>query len=289
MTKRNRDTLKNYFKAGDLPSESHFWDLIDSTLNISDDGFFKSDKKGLEIRAIGDSNFLISFLEKDGIDKKNWHIRFDEGGKQLIFSYEDKKNVITLDRCGKIGVNNPDPASALDINGFSSSMGRMGTYQLAEKRKVNPAKMPKPDVGEVAADGKWHPIIENLKGCHAFEIMAAAGLPRTGKYAMIHAIALNTYNPTGFFFNLFKRKNKIRCTQAYYRSYFDKLKLRWTGDIDNYQLELKSNSDYSEGKAGKQLDTESADQVMIRYHISKLWFDSLMGPIKKGEEIPSIG
>ena len=38
----NRQTLKNYFKKGGFATEKHFVDLIDSSLNVVDDGFLFS-------------------------------------------------------------------------------------------------------------------------------------------------------------------------------------------------------------------------------------------------------
>lgn len=37
MAKRDRNTLKSYFKCGNMPQEEHFSDLIDSVLNLVDD------------------------------------------------------------------------------------------------------------------------------------------------------------------------------------------------------------------------------------------------------------
>jgi hypothetical protein len=42
MTTRNRDTLKQFFQEGRLPTSDHFGDLIDSMLNMSDEGFRKT-------------------------------------------------------------------------------------------------------------------------------------------------------------------------------------------------------------------------------------------------------
>ena len=49
MAKQNRETLKRFFSAGKLPSEEHFADLIDSSLNVTDEGFSKSEDFGFEV------------------------------------------------------------------------------------------------------------------------------------------------------------------------------------------------------------------------------------------------
>ncbi len=48
MAKQTRDTLKQFFSAGKLPTEEHFSDLIDSSLNTLDEGFDKSEEFGFE-------------------------------------------------------------------------------------------------------------------------------------------------------------------------------------------------------------------------------------------------
>jgi len=44
MAKKNRNTLKNYFKAGKIPTEQHYEELIDSMLNLQEDGIENSNK-----------------------------------------------------------------------------------------------------------------------------------------------------------------------------------------------------------------------------------------------------
>ena len=60
----NRQTLKNYFKKGGFATEKHFVDLIDSSLNIVDDGISIQREHGLKINPIGFSTKLISFFKK---------------------------------------------------------------------------------------------------------------------------------------------------------------------------------------------------------------------------------
>lgn len=42
MPRTNRNTLKEYFKRGSMPNQKHFYELIDSMVNISDDGIDKN-------------------------------------------------------------------------------------------------------------------------------------------------------------------------------------------------------------------------------------------------------
>lgn len=247
MAKRNRSTLKHFFQKGSLPTEHHFGDLIDSTLNMVDEGFDKSPEHGLEISPIGNHKGLISFFRN--IDPKTpiWSIRFDPNDAKLVIVNEAQRHILTLDPQGKIGIGQPNPEWQLDVDGVLATKGRIGAYAQ----------------GSVPANGQWHRITEELSGCHAFEVMAGVGKKRTGNYALMHAFAVNTYNPTGWFFNFLNLKKRIRYDQAYYRTLGNKLKLRWTGQQRKYFLELRSNSDYGEG-------------IRIRYSLTNLWFDEEM-------------
>ena len=49
MPRTNRNTLKEYFKRGSMPNQKHFYELIDSMVNISDDGIDKNPDGGLRL------------------------------------------------------------------------------------------------------------------------------------------------------------------------------------------------------------------------------------------------
>jgi hypothetical protein len=93
--------------------------------------------------------------------------------------------------------------------------------------------------------------------------MAGAGDKGTGNYALMRAIAMNTFNPRGWIFNFFKNKNRIRYQQAIYNSRSNKLKLRWSGKGRQYRLQLRSNCDYG-------------NDIKVLFSITKLWFDEDM-------------
>lgn len=46
-TRRNRNTLKSYFRSGNNPNESQFEDLIDSVPNLVDDGMERTERMDL--------------------------------------------------------------------------------------------------------------------------------------------------------------------------------------------------------------------------------------------------
>ena len=59
----NRITLKNFFRKGSVPTETNFADLIDSSINIVEDGIGRSIDDGFRIR-LHDAN--------PEINAKNW-------------------------------------------------------------------------------------------------------------------------------------------------------------------------------------------------------------------------
>jgi hypothetical protein len=247
MAKKNRETLKNYFKTGKRPTEGEFEDLIDSTLNNIDEGFDKTPEDGFKVTQLGEFGKLISFYQNIDVKSALWSIAASVIDKGLVFESEKKKDVLYLSPLGKVSINmapEPELDVKLDVNGTVSSYGRVGA-----------------ETGTIPADGKWHDIEAGLKGCNAFEIMAGAGEKKKGKYALAHAIAVNTFNSKG----------KITYTQSYYGTRCARLKLRWSGDVNVYSLQLRSGYCYGKG-------------VKVKYQITRLWFDPLMDDCQGEEE-----
>lgn len=268
MTKRRRSTLTHFFRHGARPSADQFGDLIESTVNQIDDGFDKTAENGFEISSLGTYDSLISFFRASRPEKALWTIGYDQERDKLLFKKLDQteraRTVLSLSPDGKVGINRKDPECHLDVEGPVRSAGRIGVVPpvplRGEKEKDKPAGP------VVLADGQWHDITGPLEGCNALEVMAGVGVRGTGRHALLHAIAMNTYNPRGLFFNFLWRKNRIRCQHAYFSARGNKLQLRWAvwSDKDRtYGLQLRSRCDYGEG-------------VYIRYYLTDLWFDKLM-------------
>jgi hypothetical protein len=238
MPIQNRNTLKGFFKKGQLPSESHFYDLIDSLINKVDDGMAKTLDDGLMLSPIGSSKKLISFYKS--IEDKNpaWSVEINSGDGNLNINNHVGDSLLTLTNSGKIGINNNTPQHALDIKGNVALTGRIGNKYT----------------GKVLGDGKWHKILTELNGCHALEVVAGIGKKKTGRYAMLHAFALSTFG---------KSKNKIDVRQAYYGVRSNKIELRWTGTTYNFNLEMRTRNTYD-------------GEYYIQYFISDLWFDTFM-------------
>lgn len=285
-TRKSRQTLKNYFSSGALPEERHFHELIDSTLNMEDEGFNKTPEDGLQVVTrsgeSGSGQSLISFFrERQEAKGPLWRLRFDRGFDALQFvapseggdggekpeggaaAGTPRQPLLSLAPEGKLGVNVARPDADLDVGGLARSRGRSG---------VVPAGVVADDV---RADGEWHAITGELKGCQALEVVAGVGgTPGQGHYALMHAIALNAHQPKGWFLNLFGRKNRIRAHQSYYRSRADKLELRWTGDRKGYRLEVKTRRRYP---------SEGGRPPRILFHVTSLWAHPFMEAPRRQE------
>jgi hypothetical protein len=259
----SRKNLKNKFTEGSLPTEKDFADLIDSTLNLADDCLQRSEEFGVEVSARGAARLLLSFFRSPESDEPDWSVASDHKSGALRFvagtpnplqgpPKPAETGVLTLasQEGGRVGIGTAAPEFALDVAGFVRSKGRIGDGGIFK--------------GKVPADGSWHEITEDLKGCNAFEVMAGVGgSSEQGRYSLLHAYSLNANNPTGFFRNFFNRKNRIRCDYSWYGSRRDKLKLRWSPRGIFYRLQIKSNTDFGQG-------------VSIQFSLTRLWLDTSM-------------
>ena len=257
MPPKNRTTLKDYFRSGSLPSEDKFEDLIDSMLNMRDEGFEKTAQEGFKVAQVPEGR-LISFFENISVKDPVWSLKIDlkSGDRQLSFRNEKDEEILTLTPDGKMGVKQNKPNFELDVAGTIASQGRIG----------------KKGAKTVHANGQWQDITDTLNGCHAFEIMAGVGKPNSGKYALLHAYALKTFDARG----------KIVYHQAHYGSRCNRLKLRWKkGPDKTYTLQIRTKCAYANG--GKPDPSEKGNDktkqdvgVYVKYFITKLWFDNQM-------------
>jgi hypothetical protein len=264
MTSRNRQTLRNFFTAGKLPTQDHFGDLIDSTLNMTDEGFRKSAQNGLEISAPVGHDALISLYRDRTPQSPVWSISCNTDRDRLnlnsgaVGDAGGKPPVLSLDAGARVGVNTAAPRYTLDVAGIVGSEGRIGLS-------------PPPDSPPAVTDGQWHDITGALTGCQAFEVMAGTGRRGSGRFSLLHAIALNTFNPASGLFEFLSSRKRIRASSAYYGRRCDQLQLRWSGtsgDHAEYRLQIRTRCDYHE-------------PLRIQHFVTRLWFDEQMSECKQ--------
>ncbi len=243
-----REDLKKYFRNGQIPTENHFAYLIDSMINKQDDAFLKDKDDGFVIATMGNSNRFISLYKNINDLDPFFCIEKDEQGVESMKINPVRENEESSDNSsfyfdvnGNLGIGKRSSEGLkLDVAGFSGMQGRLGTFAS----------------GSVPADGKWHTIIEGLDNCNAFEVVARTGKKGTGKFAILHAIALSAFGGS---------RSRIRKTSAHYGFFWNRLRLRWTGKTHNYNLQIKTGNNYG-------------NEVDIFYNITKLWDDELCLP-----------
>jgi len=258
--KLSRKTLKDYFLNGKMPTQEKFGDLIDSVVNILDDGFSKSPGGGLLVapedietgtpQPPADKNLVSFFTNTANLNDNNaaWFLGFtgDETKPDLVLSQPGAASLLLrqngqVNINGTVGIKTNAPQYELDVAGITGMQGRVGTYLQQQQRTV-------------PADGNWHPILTGLDSLQGFEVMAAVyGVKGSGKYALLHAIALSTFGGS---------KNRINKTSAWYGRRRHRLDLRWTGKTHDYNLEIRTHSNFGEG-------------IVIRYYLTKLWWTGL--------------
>ena len=243
-----REELKKFFRNGGLPAEKHFGYLIDSMVNREDDGFSKDEANGLHLSSAGSSKRLVTFytgidemeplffIDKNNQDLRGLQLQYAERPEEM----KEEENCFFLQEGGRLGIGKKtDPRFKLDVKGCIGMEGRRGTFSQHQ----GPCT--------AQADGDWHPILSGLDHCQAFEIVARTGLKGTGRFSILHAIALSAYGHS---------RSRIRKTCAHYGFFWNRLNLRWRGSTHSNSLEIRTNSNFGKG-------------VMIHYSITRLWDD----------------
>lgn len=264
--KKNRETLRNYFRKGQFPSEVHFKDLVDSVVNIIDDGFSKTPQHGLGLAPQEDAEQLLSFFRSLNATNPEWQLAFtkEEGAEGLSFDRlqpqagEAPKAVsqLFLAKDGPVGIHQRLPRFTLDVGGTVASSSRVGTYQI----------------GRVPADKKWHTLIGGLSGIQVFEVIATARGPEgRGRYATTHAIAMGMPGPS---------RRRIRQNRSYMGFFWNRIELCWEYTYQEearegqpkYLYELKARTRTNYGVH------ENGDTCSIDFHITNLWNDEHLSP-----------
>jgi len=249
MTRRTRSMLKEQFEQGKMPTQEDFSDLIESMLNMLDEGFEKSPEAGFKVAQLRDGK-LFSFYKDINIGSALWSLSLDKATNSLNFQDAKNRSLLTLssstDAEGiqrtSVGIRQSDPQYELDVAGTVASHARVGRS------------------GEMAvpADSNWYDITDYMTGCQAWEVMAGVGAKDSdGRYALMHAFALNAFNANGH----------ITYHQSHFGNKCSRIELRWVGDTKDRPFEFKLQM---------RVGCSYGDDVWIKYHMTQLWQDTLM-------------
>jgi len=215
-----------------MPTEEHFADLIDSMLNIVDEGFDKSSGKGLSLSPLDDEGHIASISRKIEDKEAKWSVTLEKQSENLVFRQFEGEKVLVLSQEGKTGIGTDTPRYQLHTTQTAGLYGRAGTFAS----------------GEVPADRRWHAITPSLAGCYAFEVIAGCGKIRRGKYALLVATAIQC----------FAAHPRIRKTRSWHGSRFNKIGIRWKKEDNGMVLQLRTRCNYG-------------SENYISYNVSSLW------------------
>ncbi len=237
MVQRNRQTLKNSFSNGKKPSEKDFENLIDSTLNILDDGFYKTPEAGVQLApALGEKRVVVSLFSQAEDPEPVWELSVTLSGELKISRYREE---------------NPNPLLTLSPEGVVRIGTEGGNTELLGRVSME-NRQHSFSVGSVPADGKWYAVTPLLEGSGALEIVVACGKRESGKHAILMALATYSYG----------NYSRVRTIESRRGGWGNQLLLRWKRS--GHTVRLQARSRFSYGK-----------EVLIRYQINSLWNDPL--------------
>ena len=231
MAKTNRRTLKEYFGRGKKPDSTQFADLIDSMLNIVDDGFNKSAEKGLLLSPLDDEGAVMEIRRNILDGDPAWIVALGKEGELLIRRGTDEQALLTIGKDGRIVMGNEDKIR-LEVNGSIQADSFIGGYLQ----------------GKVPADGSWKDIGDMDYGCIGYHIVAGCGLKGRGRYAIADVTAMHCFG----------KHARIRNQRSWFGVRFNKIQFRWRKEGLNCGLQVRTRSDYGE-------------DVFVHYRISKLF------------------
>lgn len=270
MAQHTRSELYKIYKGGF--HDKAFEHLVDSSLNIKDDGIGLNPDHGLILTSKGPAKSLVSFYQK--ISDKTmplWTFSLDSAKQTKGLNImEGTTSRLFIKNGGLIGINTVNPNYQLDINGLLGTKGLVGTYAR----------------GTIHADGKWHTLtnMRNMEGCVMYEIIAHINDSKDKRFGLTLATMLLTHGKRGY-------KNKVYSVAAgskwLWGKFLNNIHFRWVVDDLNtepgkerYMIQIRSKSHYG------MLDGQPKE---IFYRVKKLWdreFELEQYPDKEWDDDP---
>jgi hypothetical protein len=220
---KNRETLKSYFRKGQVPTEEQFAALIDSLYNVSEDGCLTvSEDDGLKLYPTGNERTVASIYREKPVspeDRPLWRVTLGDDGSLAVSDGHDGKNILLI---GTDGVTVPGELKA-------------GRYTLPDKSREEET----PDgfgTLQVKADGRWHDLpVEAAagrpgSGCRVYRISACYHHPRSGKYSYCEVTASHSDGS----------RCRLQSVQRHWWGWSGKIKLRWQEHDGKLYLQMRS-------------------------------------------------
>lgn len=178
----NRESLRSFFSSGKFPSQGNFASLIESVINLEDDGIQRMDTdadKGIGIYS-GSDNSLLSFYKSKDDSTPIWKFVTDDAGNLKIIAGGSADSILLLSANGSITVGSTSAEADLTILGKitakSITVEDDITAESVEATNLEMAVTGEVDgaaISTVPADKKWYKILGPLKPMEAFSLFAS--------------------------------------------------------------------------------------------------------------------
>lgn len=228
---KNRDTLKGYFKKGETPTEEQFAELIDSTLNLAEDGQPVWTDMGWTFFPRYDGCLDIGlYIEKSAVDTEPplWTLSVTPEEKLLIRNAQDDAVIeATQDKSvilhGNLTVKNTVTASAYKTKGGGS---------------VDPGG----DYLTIPADKQWHDLPIDVSregfGCRVYHLYASFREPGTELCRLTRATAL--------WINFMEQR--IESPEKHWWGWSGSIRIRWQEKRGKPCLQIRSKKRLPSGE-----------------------------------------
>lgn len=240
MAIRNRNTLIEGFSKGQRPTADDFKNLIDSTVNILDDGFSKDAQSGIKLAPISEQEGTVMTFLQNMTDDHGGRWEFDVLNNDLKISRafkKEKQQLILLKQTGEI-----------ELGAEGSSIRVKGTLHTDQRSGKEVQK-------QIIADGKWHDLTDYLEGVHALEVVCVMGKRHTGKHAILVAHATHCFGA----------KPRIRRLRSHFGVFGNKILIRWQKSKNERACKLQVRTRFKLGT-----------DIQIHGSVTSLWDNPLM-------------